>query len=96
MRSTWPLVQGCLIGRATSGFRYNAVKTQRPEVQLADEHIDDPDRVLFRHIVIQIFRKQDALPTVLPFDEALHPPAPTLCPREILTQQGVFTQPRSI
>jgi len=41
-------------------------------VKLVDEHVDHPNRVVLRYIVIQIFWKQDALPTILTLDEALH------------------------
>ena len=34
--------------------------------------LDDPDRVFFAHIVVQILRKQDALLAILAFDKALH------------------------
>ena len=63
------------------------VEPQRPQVQLVDEHVDHPDRVLLRHVVIQILRKQNALPAILTLDEALH-----LTPRRsssrIITQQA--------
>ena len=42
------------------------------KVKLVDEHVDHPDRVLLRDIVIQIFWKQDGLTVVLTLDEALH------------------------
>ena len=43
-----------------------------PKVQFIDEHIDHPDRVLLRHIIIQILREQNALPTVFTLNETLH------------------------
>src|SRR5882762_7646315 len=43
-----------------------------PQVELLDEYVDHSDRVLLRHIVVQELGKQNALPAVLTFDEALH------------------------
>ena len=84
-----------MIGRPPGRLRNHAREPKRPQIQLLDEHVDHPDRVLLRHIVVQIFWKQDGLPAVLTLDEALH-----LKPRSsvlgILTHQRVFTQPRPI
>ncbi len=51
---------------------HNPLEPQRPELQIVDEHIDHPDRVLFRHVVIETLRKQDALTAILTLDKAPH------------------------
>ena len=61
-----------MVGRPARRLRHNAREPQRRQVQLVDEHVDHPDRVVLRHIVIQILRKQNALPAVLTLDEATH------------------------
>lgn len=70
-----------VIGRPARRLRDHALEPPRPKVQLTHEHVDHPDRVLLRHIVIQIFRKQDALPAVLALDETLHPSPRSSCSR---------------
>src|SRR4029077_8791343 len=42
------------------------------QVQFLNEYVDHSDRVLLRHVVVQELGKQNALPAVLTFDEALH------------------------
>jgi AcrR family transcriptional regulator len=39
-----------------------------------DERLDDPDRVLLSHKVVEILRKQNTLPPILTLDQALHQP----------------------
>ena len=63
----------------------HAREPQRPQVQLVDEHVDHPDRVLLRHVVIQELGKQDALTAILTLDEALHR-RPRSSVVEIITQ----------
>jgi hypothetical protein len=62
-----------MIGWATRHLRHNPIKTQRRQVQLSDKHVDHPHRVIFAHLIVQIVRKQEPLPAILTFDEALHP-----------------------
>ncbi len=61
-----------MIGRAPGRLGNHPLEPKRPKVQLLDEHVDHSDRVLLRHIVVQELGKQNALPAVLTFDEALH------------------------
>ena len=70
-------------------LRHNPLEPQRPQVQLVDEHVDHPDRVLLRHIVVQIVRKQNALPAILTLDEATHRTPRSKC-FEILAKAGGF------
>src|SRR5476651_82283 len=84
-----------VIRRPSGRLRHDAREPQRPKVQLLNEHVDHPNRVLFRHIIIQIFRKQDGPPAVLTLDEALHIKLRSSVV-EILTHERVFTQPRPL
>ena len=76
-----------VIRRPSGRLRHDAREPKCPQVQLADEHVDHPDRVLLRDIVIQIFWKQDGLTAVLTLDEALHLRLRSSVV-EILTQEG--------
>jgi hypothetical protein len=57
---------------------HNALKAQLTQVQFIDKDVDHPDRIVLRHIVFEIFGKQDTLPTIFTLNEALH-----LSPRRI-------------
>jgi hypothetical protein len=50
-----------------------SASTGSREVQLVDEPINNPNRIVFGHIVIQALRKQGGLLAVVPFNETLHP-----------------------
>src|SRR4029077_6017408 len=76
-----------VIRRPSGRLRHDAREPKGPQVQLADEHVDHPDRALLRDIVIQIFWKQDGLTAVLTLDEALHLRLRSSVV-EILTQEG--------
>jgi hypothetical protein len=84
-----------MIGWATRYRRHNPIKAQRRQVQLSDKHVDHPHRVIFAHVIVQVLRTQDPLPAILTFDEALHPPVPTLCPPKDSNPAEVSTQPRA-
>jgi hypothetical protein len=36
-----------------------------------DKHVNCPHRVIFAHVIVQLFSKQDPLLAILTFDEAL-------------------------
>src|SRR3977135_1651829 len=81
-----------MIGWTPGRFWNHTVKAQRPEIHLIDKHVDHPHRVVLSNVVIQIFRKQNALSTVFTLDEARH-----LTPRRLIqnyNSPGIFTQPR--
>lgn len=61
-----------MVARSASGFRFCTIETQRFQVQLFDENIHDADRFIFCDVVVQAFRKQNALGSVGTFDESLH------------------------
>lgn len=50
-----------VIARPPRRGRPYPAKTQRRQVQLIDEDIDHPDRVVLRHVVFKMLRKQIAL-----------------------------------
>ena len=62
-----------MIGRPPCHLRHNAGKAQGREVQFVDESLDDANRIVLRHIVVQAIRKQCRLPPVLTLNETLHP-----------------------
>ena len=61
-----------MIGRTARRLRDHALKPQRPQIQLVDERLDDSDLVLLSYKVVEILRKQNALPPILTLDKALH------------------------
>jgi hypothetical protein len=61
-----------MIGRAPGHLGNHPLEPKRLQIELLDEHVDHSDRVLLRHKVVQELGKQNALPAVLAFDEALH------------------------
>jgi hypothetical protein len=61
-----------MVGRTARRLRDHALKPQSPQIQLVDERLDDPDLVLLSHKVVEILRKQNALPPILTLDKALH------------------------
>ena len=80
-----------MVGRTARRLRDHALKPQSPQIQLVDERLDDPDLVLLRYKVVEILRKQNALPPILTLDKALHQ-EPDLI-RQDFTSNDVFTQP---
>ena len=41
-----------MIGRPSGHLRRSAGKPQRPQVEFVNEDIDDPHRIVFRHVVV--------------------------------------------
>src|SRR5262245_39542436 len=63
--------------RGTAGrFRYNTRKAQYRQIQFINEGIDNADRVIFPHVVVQAIRQQDELAPVLTLNKTLHPGPP--------------------
>src|ERR1700680_1401293 len=54
-------------------FRHHTRKTQRCQIQLVDEGVDNSDRIVFGHVVVKTVREQCYLPTVTTFDTSGHP-----------------------
>src|ERR1700738_4323900 len=76
-----------MIGWTPGRFWNHTVKAQRPEIQLIDNHVHHPHRVVLSKVVSQILGKHNALYTVFTLNEARH-----LTPRressKIITQQA--------
>src|SRR5262252_7734618 len=63
--------------RGTAGrFRYNTRKAQYRQIQFINEGINNADRVIFPHVVVQAIRQQDELAPVLTLNKTLHPGPP--------------------
>src|SRR5262249_29423844 len=80
-------------------LRIDPFKSKRAKIELVDKDVDDPNRIVLMNPVLQALRKQRALLSVRPLNEALH----TILHR--ITQESydanhlrrsVFTQPGSI
>jgi hypothetical protein len=76
-----------MISRPTGHLRRNTRKAQRFQVEFVNEHIDDPDRIVFRRIVFQAVRQQRRLSPILALNKTLHP-APLI--GIILSEQARF------
>src|SRR5262249_46640560 len=87
-----------LIRRPASGLRLDAAKPKLGQIELVDKHVDCTNGIVLADPILQIFRKQRALPAIYPFNEALHP-IPRKIARESYPEnhfnQHVFTQPGS-
>jgi hypothetical protein len=60
-----------MIGGPTGHLRHNTRKAQPPQIQLIDEDVNRPHRIVFSHVVVKELGEQNALPAVLTLDEAL-------------------------
>jgi hypothetical protein len=58
---------------AAGYFRHHTRKTQRCQIQLVDEGVDNSDRIAFGHVVVKTVRGQCYLTTVTTFDKSGHP-----------------------
>ena len=61
-----------MISRPTRRFRNDALKPQRPQIQLVDEDLDHPHQIVFCHTIVEELGEQNALQPVFAFDKALH------------------------
>ena len=61
-----------MISRASGRFGLHPFKTECGEIELLHEDIDHPDGVVFCDVVVESFRKQDRLGTILTLDVSLH------------------------
>lgn len=61
-----------MVGGSARRRRRHALKTQALQIQLVDEDIDHPDRIILGHIIIETFGKQRRLPAVCTLNEAAH------------------------
>src|SRR5207249_7996077 len=56
-----------------SRFRHHTGKTQRCQIQLVYEDVDNPHQAIFTHVVVEAVWKQCYLTTVTAFDKSGHP-----------------------
>jgi hypothetical protein len=61
-----------MVGRTARLFRDDALKPQPPQIQLLDEDVDRPHRIVFSHVIVKELGQQNALRSVLPLHKALH------------------------
>src|SRR5882757_5448381 len=80
-----------MIGWSPCCLRLNTAEAQPRQVKLIDKHIDRPDRIILRQIVIQSLGKQRALTAIIANDKARHRILPANH-RRIISLTGVFTQ----
>ncbi len=50
----------------------DVLKVKLVQIQLIDERVDNPHRVVLGDVVVEAFRQQDDLASVLSLDESLH------------------------
>ena len=61
-----------MIGRASIEAAVDTLETQFAQIEMLDEGINDPDRIVLRDVIIEMFRKQGALASVLTLNKTLH------------------------
>jgi hypothetical protein len=61
-----------MIGGPASLFRDDALKPQRPQIQLVNKDVDHPHRMVFGHVIVEELGEQDALRSVLALNKACH------------------------
>ena len=74
-----------MIRRPTGHLGIDPVKPKIAQIELVDKHVDHANGIVLDNPIFQAFRKQRALPTINPFNEALHPiprNPPRIIPRE--------------
>ena len=59
-----------MVRRAAGGFWHHPRKPQYCQIQLVDEGVDDPNRIIFRHVVLKAVWKQCYLTTITTFDKS--------------------------
>jgi hypothetical protein len=61
-----------MVGRTARRLWSDALKPQRPQIQLVDEHVDHPHRIVFSHVIVEELGEQNALRSVLALNKTLH------------------------
>jgi hypothetical protein len=80
-----------MVGRTARRFRHDALKPQPSQIQLADEDVDRPQRIVFSYVVVKELGQQNALPAVLAPNKALHQKPDSI--HQVSNPTNVFTQP---
>ncbi len=62
-----------MIGRPTGRLGIDSAEPKLGQIEFIDKDVDHANRIVFDDLVFQAFGKQCALPTIHPFNEALHP-----------------------
>jgi hypothetical protein len=62
-----------VVGGPARRLRHSACEAEAAEIELVDERLDEANRIIRRDIVVQAVRKKRDLPTILAYNEALHP-----------------------
>jgi hypothetical protein len=83
-----------MVAGPSRGGRLGTGEAQGYQIELIDEGVDHPHRIVLRDIVVQAFGQKQRLPAVFAFDEARHR---GLRERgQSLSNQPVSTQLRSV
>ncbi len=61
-----------MVGGPSRRRRRHALEPKTLQVQLVDEDIDHPDRIILGHVVVETFGKQRLLPAIRTLNEAAH------------------------
>ena len=80
-----------MVGRRGRRFRHDALKPQPSQIQLADEDVDRPHRIVFSCVVVKKLGEQKTLRSVLAPDKALHPEPNSI--HQVSNPTNVLTQP---
>ena len=60
-----------MLARST-GLGRRGLETKARDIQVIDEHVNDPNRAVFRDLLVQTLGKQGRLVAIFAFDEAAH------------------------
>jgi hypothetical protein len=85
-----------VVGAPARRLRINALKAHLAKVELLDEGLYYPHRIVFTDVVIDTVGQQTHLGSVRPFDESLHAVGLASCGALFYSSWRVFTQSRPI
>src|SRR2546422_6180438 len=87
-----------MIRRPAGCLRIDPVEPKLGQIEFLDKDVDYANGIVLADPVFKAFRKQRALPTIRPFNEALHPTLPQILRESYRAnhiKRSVFTQPGS-
>src|SRR5271155_84368 len=61
-----------MIGGPAGQLRDHPLKPQLPQIQLVDQDVNHPHRIVLADIIVKILREQNTLSPILTLDKALH------------------------
>jgi len=85
-----------MIRRPPGGLGIDPVEPKLSQIEFVDKNVNNANRIVLADPVFQAFRKQRALLTIRPLNEAPHPILPQIARESYRgnhTRQDVFTQP---